>query len=233
MSQAEVKLDLSRIVFIGRTFEEYVKMFDLSAEQMAGKRILDCPSGACSFTAVASRQGVDVTAADTAYYYAAEELERKGLQDIEHAMEHMEKAQANYIWDEYQSVAGLKLTRMQALRDCAADMKQAPERYVPAVLPELPFSDEAFDITLSAHFLFMYADRLDYDFHVRTIRELMRVTREEIRIFPLADLSNRKYEHARPLIEYIDSQGWDAEEVRVPYRFQKNADSMLKLSRRA
>lgn len=45
MSQAEVKLDLSRIVFIGRTFEEYVKMFDLSAEQMAGKRILDCPSG--------------------------------------------------------------------------------------------------------------------------------------------------------------------------------------------
>nr|WP_306433976.1 hypothetical protein [Paenibacillus dendritiformis] len=43
MSQAEAKLDLSRIVFIGRTFEEYVKMFDLPAEQMAGKRILDCP----------------------------------------------------------------------------------------------------------------------------------------------------------------------------------------------
>nr|WP_310735683.1 hypothetical protein [Paenibacillus thiaminolyticus] len=98
----------------------------------------------------------------------------------------------------------------------------------PAVLPELPFPDAAFDMTLSDHFLFMYADRLEYDFHVRTIRELMRVTREEIRIFPLADLSNRKYEHA----EYIDSQGWDAEEVSVPYCFQKNADTMLKLSRR-
>ncbi|WCR26871.1 hypothetical protein L3476_27390 [Paenibacillus thiaminolyticus] len=139
MSQAEVKLDLSRIVFIGRTFEEYMKMFDLSAEQMAGKRILDCPSGACSFTAVASQLGVDVTAADIAYYYAPEELERKGVQDIEHAMGHMEKAQANL---------------------------------------------------------------------------------------------NRKYEHAGPLLEYIDSQGWDAEEVSVPYRFQKNADTMLKLSRR-
>ncbi len=41
-----------------------------------------------------------MTAADIAYYYAAEELERKELQDIEHAMEHMEKAQANYIWDD-------------------------------------------------------------------------------------------------------------------------------------
>ncbi|MGG4392833.1 hypothetical protein ABEX25_00765 [Paenibacillus thiaminolyticus] len=111
----------------------------------------------------------------------------------------------------------------------AADMKQAPERYVPAVLPDLPFPDAAFDMTFSAHFLFMYADRLDYDFHVRTIRELMRVTREEIRIFPLADLSNRKYEHAEPLLEYIDSQGWDGEEASVPYRFQKNADTMLKL----
>lgn len=53
-------------------------MFDLSAEQMAGKRILDCPSGACSFTAVANRRGVDVTAADIAYFYAPEELEAKG-----------------------------------------------------------------------------------------------------------------------------------------------------------
>ncbi|BFH70408.1 hypothetical protein J27TS7_22420 [Paenibacillus dendritiformis] len=103
---------------------------------------------------------------------------------------------------------------------------------MPAVLPELPFPDAAFDMTLSAHFLFMYADRLDYDFHVRTIHELMRVTREEIRIFPLADLWNRRYEHAEALLDYMDTQGWDAEEARVPYRFQKNADTMLKLSRR-
>ena len=68
---------------------------DRAARPLRGKRILDCPSGACSFTAVANRRGVDVTAADIAYFYAPEELERKGLQDLEHAMGHMEKAQAN------------------------------------------------------------------------------------------------------------------------------------------
>ncbi len=31
-------VDLERIVFIGRTFEEYMAMFSLSTEEMEGKR---------------------------------------------------------------------------------------------------------------------------------------------------------------------------------------------------
>jgi hypothetical protein len=42
------KLDLERIVFIGRTFEEYLDMFSLSEEELKEKKILDCPAGACS-----------------------------------------------------------------------------------------------------------------------------------------------------------------------------------------
>ena len=45
------------------------------------------------------------------------------------------------------------------------------------------FNNEQFHLVLSAHFLFMYSDRLDYDFHVQTIRELPRVASEEVRIF--------------------------------------------------
>ncbi len=229
MSKEETSLDLSRIVFIGRTFQEYLSMFNLTEQELIGRRILDCPAGACSFTAVASTLGADVTATDIAYYYPFEQLAEKGVADIEHTMLHMEKAQSNYVWDYFQSVAGLKAHRSQALTDCAAHMKRFPERYVPATLPELPFQDEAFDLTLSAHFLFMYGDRLDVDFHLQTIQELLRVTKQEIRIFPLVDLSCRRYEHLDRLIEYIESVGCRTEEVTVPYEFQKGANRMLRI----
>lgn len=74
-------------------------MFSLSVEELKGKKILDCPGGACSFTAVGNKTGLDVTACDLAYYHSVEDLENKGMQDIEHAMVHMEKAKDHYIWD--------------------------------------------------------------------------------------------------------------------------------------
>lgn len=37
------KLDLDTVIFIGRTYEEYLAMFGLREEELAGKRILDCP----------------------------------------------------------------------------------------------------------------------------------------------------------------------------------------------
>lgn len=53
-------------------------------------------------------------------------------------------------------------------------MKKFPRQYVSATLPHLPFMDNEFDLTLSAHFLFMYGDLLDYSFHLETLKELLR-----------------------------------------------------------
>lgn len=46
-------LNLDRVVFIGRTFSEYMRMFNLEPSQLFGLKILDCPSGASSFVAEA------------------------------------------------------------------------------------------------------------------------------------------------------------------------------------
>jgi len=231
MSGAEGKLELERIVFIGRTFEEYLQMFNLKEADLVGQRILDCPAGACSFTARSNQLGSDVTAADIAYYYSADELADKGIQDIVHAMSEMDKVQDNFVWDYFESIADLTQVRNKALNDNIKDQRQNPERYVPVVLPDLPFSDEAFDLTLSAHFLFMYSDRLDYDFHLKTVNELMRVTKEELRIFPLVDLSCKRYAHLDRLIDELVRQGFAVEEMVVPYEFQKGANQMLSIRR--
>lgn len=233
MSKGEhgTKLDLDRIVFIGRTYEEYSDMFSLSNEELQGKKILDCPAGACSFTAVGNQLGLDVTACDIAYVHSSEDLKNKGQMDIEHAMEHMERAKANYKWDYFNDIDGLKEHRLSALRDCSEDMKKSSERYIPVTLPALPFKNNAFDILLSAHFLFMYADRLDFQFHIDTLKELLRVTKEEIRIFPLVDLEGKRYVYLDEIISYLTANGCRTEEVKVAYEFQTNANAMLKITK--
>ena len=233
MSRVEqsTKLDLERIIFIGRTFEEYLDMLSLSEAELKGKRILDCPAGACSFTAVGNNSELNITAADIAYYHSNEDLYDKGIQDVEHAMEHMETAKTNYIWDYFNDIEGLRKHRLRALNDCAQDMIQSSKRYVPVTLPSLPFKDGEFDVLLSAHFLFMYADRLDYEFHIKTLTELLRVTKDEIRIFPLVDLEGKRYEHLDKIISYLTENGCSVEEVKVPYEFQVNANSMLKINK--
>ncbi|MDB4868021.1 MAG: SAM-dependent methyltransferase [Cohnella sp.] len=231
MSKSEIKLDIARIVFIGRTFDEYMSMFNLRKEDLIGQKILDCPAGACSFTAIANQLGADVTATDIAYFHDVESLEEKGFHDVEHAMEQMEKVQSNYIWDYFKSVKVLSNHRTQALSDCISHMKQSPSCYIPSILPALPFDDKQFDLTLSAHFLFTYADRLNYQFHLQTIQELMRVTKQEIRFFPLVDLYCRRYEHLDKLIDYIHSEGYSSEEIVVPYEFQTGANRMLRIKK--
>lgn len=228
-SAGKTKQELDRVVFIGRTFEEYNNMFDLHMEELVGKRILDCPGGACSFTAHGSRLGLDITASDITYDHKPDDLERKGLQDIRHAMETIERAKSNYVWDYYGDVEGLSRHRHQALQDCVQHMRELPERYVAAVLPELPFHDEQFDLVLSAHFLFMYSDRLDYDFHKQTIQELLRVASEEVRIFPLTDLTGSRYDHLDRLIHELEAEGLVVTENKVPYEFMRNGSTLLSI----
>lgn len=229
--EKKTKLELYRIIFIGRTFDEYLDMFALSKARIQGSRILDCPAGACSFTAVANRLGAEVTACDIAYDHHGEDLKQKGLQDIEHAAAHITKAKDNYEWNYISSIEDLKNRRTQALHDCSEDMRNSGGRYVPAVLPVLPFEDGAFDLVLSAHFLFMYADHLSYEFHIGTLTELLRVAKEEVRIFPLVDLKGDRYEHLDTVIEYLATKGYMVEEVFVSYEFQRKANSFLRITK--
>ncbi|MDQ6667036.1 MAG: class I SAM-dependent methyltransferase [Thermoproteota archaeon] len=54
------------------------------------------------------------------------------------------------------------------------------KRYVKAALHRLPFDDKSFDLVLSGHFLFTYADKFDFDFHLSSMLELFRVSSKEV-----------------------------------------------------
>ena len=69
----------------------------------------------------------------------------------------------------------------------------AVEQFVHASLPHPPFPDRHFTIALCSHLLFVYPEYLDFDAHVASLLELVRVTDGEVRVFPLIDTTATVY----------------------------------------
>lgn len=222
---------IDSIAFIGRTLDEYMRMLDLSPEDLRGKRILDCPAGACSFAAEAAVMGAEVVAADVLYDMAAGPLERKCRDELEKVTSALRPVADQYRWDFYGSVEGLVERRVSAyklfIKDYADTSNQ--EKYVKATMPELPFADNEFSLVLSAHFLFLYGDRLDYDFHLQALRELARVAREEVRVFPVLGLDSVVSPHLDGVMRDIVNDGLKVEQAEVPFEFQRGGNMMLRI----
>jgi hypothetical protein len=224
-------LNIDRIAFIGRTYDEYMKIFDLDESVLRLGKVLDCPAGASSFTAEANKKGVDVTASDIFYDLAADVLMEKGKKDIQHVFEKFNEASHLYVWKYYKDKKEVMLRRKKALELFSGDFPEgrAKGRYIQAGLPHLPFADGEFTLVLSGHFLFLYHDRLDPGFHRACLKELVRVCSGEVRIFPLSGLDTRPYPYMDDVLSYLRYEGVKTEIVNVPFEFQKGANQMLKL----
>lgn len=73
----------------------------------------------------------------------------------------------------------------------------------------------------------MYGDRLDYSFHLETLKELLRVIRDEVRILPLVYLNGKRYQHLEELLGEFKSE-ISYEEEKVEYEFQKKCSYNVK-----
>lgn len=65
--------DIDQIVPWGRSYEEYVSMFSLSADDLTG-RFVDCGGGPASFTAALTSHGGDGIAVDPLYAFSADTI---------------------------------------------------------------------------------------------------------------------------------------------------------------
>ncbi|KPQ41870.1 MAG: hypothetical protein MPEBLZ_03556 [Candidatus Methanoperedens nitroreducens] len=92
-------LDLKTVVLMGRTFEEYYKMFDFDNELLKNEILLDAASGVSSFCAEANAKGFNVTASDKIYCLHPDEIETKCAKDLDSVMEQMPAIADIYLWD--------------------------------------------------------------------------------------------------------------------------------------
>ena len=68
---------------------------------------------------------------------------------------------------------------------------------------------------------------MDYDFHLNVIREMIRVSSKELRIYPLVKNRGKKSEFVRKIMnDFVDV---DVEIVKVDYEFRKGGNEMLRI----
>lgn len=216
----------------GRSFQEYVDMFSLTDEDL-DKSILGCGDGPASFNCEMNRKGKSVVSVDPIYELDRESIQKRIDETYSEVLEQTRANQDKFIWKNISSVEELGSIRMNSMNQFLDDFEEGKKqgRYVPGVLPELPFADASFDLVLVSHLLFLYSEQLSFDFHVQAIDELLRVA-GEVRIFPLVDLNSRMSMHLDEVIGYLLSSGFNVIEEKVNYEFQKGGNTMLKVIRK-
>jgi SAM-dependent methyltransferase len=218
-------MQFAQVVFYGRLGSQALAMFNLDPAQWRGSRVLDCPGGPGSLSALLRAAGLDVTAVDPLYALSEAELEQRALADLEAAMATLASSAA--IRPDF-DLAACRQEHLDALAAFLADRHAHPERYLAASLPELPFADQSFDLVLSGHLLFSYAPcsagglmeepGLDLDWHRSALRELQRVSRRAVRLYPAHTLELQAQRH--PFAEAVLAElpaGWQGRFATSPY----------------
>lgn len=210
-----------------RSYAEYEAMFDLSE---LPDSVVDCCAGGAGFTAEAAARGVDAVAVDPAYEMPAAELVDTVRRSLPAGARIVDEHAASFTWKWYGDPGRKDELRIEAADRFLQDVAVAPERYVAGGLPELPFGDGRFDLVLCSHLLFTWADKYDRDWHLAALRELVRVSRSEVRIFPLVNQgAGEPVEFLPDLLEAL--RPVTSQIRKVPYEFQVGADEMLVLTR--
>ncbi len=228
-----------KVLFYGRTLEEYIKMFDLNLDIWKKCKILDCPAGPDSFVAEAHQQGVHVVGCDPMYTNELNVLIETGNSSIEKTQEILSGYSHLLSQKFYPSLESIKNYATKALKRFAEDYSQGREenRYLADSLPNLPFDNQSFDLVLSGNFLFIYSklanenlETLDYEFHKNAVFELLRVGRE-VRIFPIPCWSGQLNEYASKLLTDLKENGIVAEMIPVEYEVFQGGNLMWRLTR--
>ncbi len=227
-----MRFELSQVLPWGRSFDEYVRMFDLKEVDL-DSRILGCADGPASFNAEMNRRGLRVVSCDPIYWFTKKQLSTRIDQACEEIIEQTCKNAGNFVWSSIGSIEDLRDTRTAAMAQFLADYDEGKEqgRYIDAELPILPFDEGAFDIALCSHFLFLYSDRLNLEFHCESIRQLCRAA-NDVRIFPLIDLDLKPSPYVRPIVRSLEKDGFTVSVDRVPYEFQRGGNEMLRITQK-
>lgn len=220
-------MKLDKVVPFGRSLDEYIKFFDLSSEDLQ-KRILAVGDGPASFNAEGTAKGYDITSIDPIYQFDGAGIKQRFDAVVDNIINQVIATPNNWVWSYHNNPQELKASRIKTTETFLADYQQGKQenRYQTQELPNLSFGDRSFDLALCSHFLFLYSQQCDRNFHIAAIQEMLRVSRE-VRIFPLLTLMQETSPHLKPVIEKFTNSGYSVSIVKVPYELQPRADKML------
>jgi hypothetical protein len=218
---------LEKVVPFGRSLDEYIQMFSLSQSDLA-KRILGVGDGPASFNAEATQMGVKVTSIDPIYEFSDTEILNRFYQVVDNIIDQVKASPNDWVWLYHKSPEDLKNNRIQAISKFVSDYERGKleKRYQIGELPKLNFKDNEYELALCSHFLFLYSEHYNYQFHSDSIREMLRVS-NEVRIFPLLTLMLQRSSYLDPIRQEFSEAGYNVSIVKVEYELQKHGNEML------
>jgi len=224
-------MQLEQVVPWGRNLDEY-KAMGLYTKADRNKKILGCGDGPASVNAELTLMGVAITSIDPIYQFTKEQIAQRVVQTSKVIAQQLRENQNDFVWKNIADVDELVAIRLQAMEVFLEDYDQGKktQRYQYEELPNLHFEDDTFDLAWSSHFLFLYSEHLDEEFHIKAIEEMLRVAKE-VRIFPLVDLNNTTSPHLNPVVTYLEKKGYRCQREKTAYEFQKGAFEMLRIVR--
>lgn len=221
---------LDNIVPWGRFYSEYQKMFDLF--ELTNLPVLGCGDGPSGFNAECTARGGTVISLDPLYQFTAGQIRERIDTVYPVILDQVTQNRDMFCWNELSTPEELCRWRLSAievfLKDYQLGRKEG--RYITGKLPYLPFRSDQFAITICSHLLFYYSDQISLEFHIESIREMIRVSRE-VRIFPLVDLNGKRSRYAGIVVKTLKDAGYTVEIVKVPYEFLRGANQMMKIKK--
>jgi hypothetical protein len=226
-----MKLGLEDLVPWGRRLNECVRIFQLTPERLR-RRILGCADGPSSFNAEMNQRGGSVISCDPLYAFSYGEIEARSRETNRELIEKLRRHPAGYDWNYFADPEAVSRARIEALSTFLGNFTdgRAQGRYLPAMLPRLPFADCAFDLALCSFLFFLRPERHSIRFHVDGLTELVRVARE-VRVFPILQVDGHVPDYAEHVYESLRSKKIEVSFVFVPPTLHKGADRVLVLQR--
>lgn len=220
-------MQLDSVVPFGRSRDEYIKMFNLTAADLK-RSILGVGDGPASFNAESTPLGSQIISADPIYEFSGSDIRQRFEAVLDDIIDQIKATPQDWVWSYHSSPEDLRHNRIQALQIFLQDYEQGKQegRYQTAALPTLPFPDQTFELALCSHFLFLYSKHYDAAFHQSSIRELLRIS-TEVRIFPLLTLMLEPSPYIQPVIQACQEGGYVTSIETVGYELQKGGNQML------
>ena len=224
-----------RIAFYGRTLADYAEVLGFDPDRLRSRRFLDVAAGPSSFTCEATLAGAHAIAVDPLYRFRGPALRERFARDFADVAACVSNHRTRFCQSFEKAEAGDSIAdrRRRATRRFLLDYRAgvAGGRYRAAALPQLPFPDAIFDTVLCGHFLFLYEHLFDAAFHRQACRELLRVCRGEVRIYPLTRFDGTPSQVLEGLLTELRGEGVTTTVETLASPMLEGADQRLILRR--
>lgn len=223
-------MQLEQVVPFGRSLDEYVKMFNLTEEDLH-KSILGVGDGPASFNAEGTQLGYRIKSIDPLYELTSKQIRNRFYEVVDNIIEQVKRTPDDWVWTYHSSSDELRKNRERVISIFCADYEQGKlaNRYEMGELPKLKYRDGEYELGLCSHLLFLYSDHLNEGFHFDSICEMIRVC-QEVRIFPLLTLMLQRSPHLKSVVKRLEARGYRCEIQTVSYELQRGGNEMLKIT---